>query len=94
MHFLKFSIKSFFLTIIHYIRITLTLWITFVTSRHNRIDLLYFDGHGKTPPTNECPGYDTKQSDGKGSGYGALGNVKYPFIALTPRSTLSRSGST
>ena len=37
----------------------------------------------------ECPGYDTKQSDA-----GALGNVEYPFIAITPRSTLARSGST
>ena len=38
---------------------------------------------------NECPGYDTKQSDGK---VPALGDVEYPFIA--PRSTLTCSSST
>ena len=42
---------------------------------------------GKTPP-NECPGYDTKQSDGWGSSNaGALGNAEHPFIAIAPRST-------
>ena len=30
----------------------------------------------------------------RGTNYGALGNVEYPFIAITPRSTLTRSGST
>ena len=49
---------------------------------------------GKTPP-NECPGYDTKQSDGEVPvNAGALGNAEYPFIAIAPRSTLARSGST
>ncbi len=43
---------------------------------------------GQDPP-NECPGYDTKQSDG-----GALGNTELPFIAIASRSTLARSGST
>ena len=28
------------------------------------------------------------------TGSGALGDVEYPFIAITPRSTLTRSGST
>ena len=36
----------------------------------------------------EYPGYDTKQSDG------ALGNTEHPFIAIAPRSTLTRRGST
>ena len=36
---------------------------------------------GKTPPLNEIPGYDTKQSDGE-----------VPVIA--PRSTLARNGCT
>ena len=44
---------------------------------------------------NECPGYDSKQSDGEGSNNaGALGNAKYPFIAITPKSTLAESGKT
>ena len=33
------------------------------------------------------PGYDTKPSE-------ALGNVEYPLIAITPRCTLARIGST
>ena len=39
-----------------------------------------------------CPGYDIKQSEN--SSPGALGNADYPCIAITPRSTLARSGST
>ena len=39
--------------------------------------------------SNECPGYDTKKSDGE-----ALGNAEYPFIAIIPRSNLARSGIT
>ena len=36
----------------------------------------------------------TKQSDGECSNNaGALGNVEYPFIAITPKSTLTRSNS-
>ena len=31
--------------------------------------------------TTECPGYDTKQSDGEAS---ALNSVEYPFIAIAP----------
>ena len=41
--------------------------------------------------TNESPGYDIKPSDGE---VPVLGNVKYPSIAITPRSTLKRSGIT
>ena len=42
-------------------------------------------------PTNECPRYDTKQSDGE---VPALGNAEHPFIAIAPRPTLARNGST
>ena len=42
--------------------------------------------------SNECRGYDTKQSDDETSG--ALGNAEYPFIALAPRFTLAWSGGT
>ena len=47
---------------------------------------------GKTPTPNECPEYDTKwrgSSDG-----GDLGNAEHSFIAIAPRSTLARNGST
>ena len=48
---------------------------------------------GSDPP-KECPRYDIKQSDGCGSSNAeALVNAEYPFIAITPRSTLARSGS-
>ena len=43
-------------------------------------------------PTNECPRYDTKQSDGEAPV--AFGNADYPFMTIAPRSTLVRSGST
>ena len=49
----------------------------------------------RAPPVNECPGYETKQSDGE-----ALvtlefwGNAEYSFIANAFRSTLDRSGGT
>ena len=50
---------------------------------------------GVRPHPNQCPGYDTKQSVGEGSSNtGALGNAEYPFIAIVPRSTQSRSGNT
>ena len=42
-------------------------------------------------PTNECPGYDTKQYDGE---VPVMENAEYSFIAITPRSTLARSSST
>ena len=41
-------------------------------------------------PHNECPSYDTKQSESAGT----LENVEHPFIAITPRSTVARSGCT
>ena len=45
---------------------------------------------------NECPGYDTKQSDDEAPLiFGeVLGNTQYPFAAIVPKSTLSRSGKT
>ena len=44
---------------------------------------------------NECPGYDTKQSDGVAPVMLELwGNAEYLFIAIAPWSTLARSGST
>ena len=50
---------------------------------------------GKTPLPNESPGCDTKQSDDEGQiNAGDLGNAEYPFIAIAPRFTLARSGST
>ena len=39
----------------------------------------------------ECPRYDTKQNDGEAS---VMSYGEYPFIAITTRSTLARSGST
>ena len=45
-------------------------------------------GVGLISPFNECPRYDTKQSDA-----GALGNAVYFFIAIAPRSTLAWSGN-
>ena len=57
-----------------------------------RIHQLHFC-KGLIPPPNRCPGYDIKQSDGKTPALGDLGNVKYPFIAIAPRSTLTRSVS-
>ena len=48
----------------------------------------------KTTP-NDCPGYDTLQSDGEvPSDAGGLGNAEYPFITIAPRSTLAQNGST
>ena len=50
---------------------------------------------GVRSPTNECPWYDNKKIWWWGSSNaGALGNAAYPFIAIAPRSTLVRSGST
>ena len=55
----------------------------------------YTSAEGKTPPTNECPGYNTKKIWWRGpSNAGDLENVEYPFIAIAPRSTLARRGST
>ena len=45
--------------------------------------------------SNECPIYDTKKSDGRGSSNaGALGDAEYPFIAIAPMSTLALSDGT
>ena len=46
-------------------------------------------------PTNHCPVYDTKQSDGWGPiNAWTLENTDPPFIAIIPRFTLVRRGST
>ena len=45
--------------------------------------------------SNECPVYDTKQSDGEVPAMlGLWGNMEDPFIAIASRFTLARSGST
>ena len=44
---------------------------------------------------NDCPIYDTKQSDGKAPcNAGALGNAECLFIAIAPMFTLAWSSST
>ena len=45
-------------------------------------------------PSNECPDYDTKQSDGVVQWSWGFGNAAHPFIAIAPRPTLVRNGST
>ena len=40
-----------------------------------------------------CPGYETKLHIIVRLTLGALGNVKYSFIAMTPRSPLTQIGS-
>ena len=48
-----------------------------------------------TTTTNECPGYDTKQSDSEVPAVLELWGMRStPFIAIAPRSTLAPSGST
>ena len=48
---------------------------------------------GKTPP-HECPGYGTKQSDGKASVMLELwGMQSTHLLPVTPRSALSWNGS-
>ena len=50
---------------------------------------------GKTAPCpNECPVMTLNRIWWWGSSLEALGNVEYPFITITPRSTLTQSGST
>ena len=44
---------------------------------------------GIRPRPNECPGYDTKESDGE-----VPLRLEYFFIAIAPKSTLAWSGST
>ena len=44
---------------------------------------------------NECPVYDTEQSDGESfSNSAALGNVECSFTIIAPRSTLPGSENT
>ena len=40
-----------------------------------------------------CPGYDSKLSDGEAPVLELWGNVEYSIIVITPRSTLTWSGS-
>ena len=50
---------------------------------------------GVRPLPNECPGYDTKQSDGEVPAVLELWEMRStPSLPITPRSTLARSGST
>ena len=42
---------------------------------------------GKALTPNKCPGYDTKLFDGEAPA--TLKNVKYLFIVITPRFTLT-----
>ena len=50
---------------------------------------------GQEHSRNEWPGYDTKKSDGEVLIMMELwGFAEYPFIAIAPRFTLARSGST
>ena len=44
--------------------------------------------------SNECPRYDTKQSDDEAPVMLVFENSEYPFTVIPPRSTLVRSGST
>ena len=47
-----------------------------------------------TPSPNECPEYDTKQSDDEAPVILEIReNAEYPFIAIAPRSTLAWSSS-
>ena len=48
---------------------------------------------GVRPPPNECPGYDTKQSDGEVPTVLELWGMRSTPSAIVPRSTLARSGS-
>ena len=53
-----------------------------------------FSAEGKHSP-NECPGYDTKQSDGATTVMlEILENAEYSFIAIAARSIMARDGST
>ena len=50
---------------------------------------------GVKPTPNECPTYDTKQSDDEVPVTLWLwGNTENPFITIAPRLTLTRCGST
>ena len=46
-----------------------------------------FSAEGEDPPPNECPGYDSKKSDGGSSNNaGALVQCGVPLIAIASRS--------
>ena len=46
-------------------------------------------------PLHQCPGYETKQSDGEVPVMlEILGSAEHLFIAIAPRSNLARNGNT
>ena len=72
-------------------------WMTFIKicqAIFNNIHWLHLC-RGVRPPHNECPGYDTKQSDGEVPvKLGLWGMWSTHFIDTAPRSTLARNGFT
>ena len=48
----------------------------------------------KTPPTNDCSGYETKLSHKEKPVDISLGNVEYSFIAIALMSALERIDNT
>ena len=64
------------------------------THTHTHIYIYIAQSAGAVEYINECPD-DTKQFDGEVAVLlGLLGNAEHPFIAIAPRSTLARNGST
>ena len=59
-----------------------------------RLCLLHFCRGVIPPPLNECPEYGTKLHLMVKFNPRTLGNMEYPFIAITPRFTLTQSSST
>ena len=59
-----------------------------------RIRRLHFCRGIRPSHNNECSGYDTEPCDISDSSTGALGEVKYTFIAITPWWTLTWISST
>ena len=51
----------------------------------------YFSAKGVRSSANECPRYDTKQSEGE---VPVMENAEHPFFAIAPRSSLDWNGST
>ena len=61
----------------------------------SRIHRLHLCRGVRLSPPNECPGYDTKRSDGEAPVMLEFwGNAENHFIAIAPWSTLARNGST
>ena len=95
------SSYSSYLIIIIYLH-TVTWFQVFLSNTNNcpvgwgcRIHWLHLCRCMNPHPTNECTGYDTKQSDGEVPVMPELlGNAEYPFIAISPRYTLVQSSNT